>query len=143
MVLDMGERGAHRRRWVPGAADSDQVHAGALAQGEQRGPARGLQEVGAQHREPGGGQGEDPGADDVQDGRAFFAPVPRQFGRLAEVGADVEGKREHRAILEAARAADEDRLATEHMYTGCRQTLPADSGLELVPGSRRSNRAES
>lgn len=38
--------------------------------------------------------------------------------------------REHRALLEAARAADEERLvrlAAEHMYTGYRETLPQDS----------------
>jgi len=43
---------------------------------------------------------------------------------------------EHRAILEAARAADPEllvRLATEHMYTGYGETLPEDAGTELLP----------
>lgn len=43
---------------------------------------------------------------------------------------------EHRAIFEAARAADEElliRLATQHMYTGYRETLPEDSNIELLP----------
>ncbi|MFD4606973.1 GntR family transcriptional regulator [Streptomyces sp. NPDC058440] len=65
-------------------------------------------------------------------------PVNRRITRsyVHEPGSVPVMVSEHRAILEAARAADGDglaRLATEHMYAGYRQTLPADSGLELVP----------
>ncbi|MEU1600126.1 FCD domain-containing protein [Streptomyces sp. NPDC005708] len=68
-------------------------------------------------------------------------PVNRRITRsyVQEPGSVPVMVSEHRAILEAARAADEDRLvrlATEHIYTGYRQALPADSGLELVPGSK-------
>ncbi|GGS13193.1 GntR family transcriptional regulator [Streptomyces humidus] len=43
---------------------------------------------------------------------------------------------EHRAIFEAARAGDEERLvrlATEHMYAGYQETLPEGSEIELRP----------
>lgn len=43
---------------------------------------------------------------------------------------------EHGALLDAARAGDEKRLihlATQHMYTGYQETLPEDSGIDLLP----------
>lgn len=43
---------------------------------------------------------------------------------------------EHSALLDAARAGDEQHLidlATQHMYTGYRETLPEDSGITLRP----------
>ncbi|MER6563192.1 GntR family transcriptional regulator [Streptomyces sp. NPDC001027] len=43
---------------------------------------------------------------------------------------------EHRALFEAARAGEEERLvrlATEHMYAGYQKTLPEGSDIELRP----------
>lgn len=65
-------------------------------------------------------------------------PVNRRITRSYVHDADNVGLmvNEHLAILEAARAGDEElliHLATEHMYTGYRETLPEDSGIELRP----------
>ncbi|MFF8919299.1 hypothetical protein ACF08M_39945 [Streptomyces sp. NPDC015032] len=43
---------------------------------------------------------------------------------------------EHRALFGAAQACDEEllvRLAAEHVYTGCWETLPEDSDIALRP----------
>ncbi|MFC9399206.1 hypothetical protein ACFTWS_39770 [Streptomyces sp. NPDC057027] len=89
MVLDVAQRGEHHGGQAWGVADGDQMHTGALAQGEQTRERLGAEQVGAQNDQPGCGQRKDP----RRGGRALSALMAWQLGRLAQGREDVEGER--------------------------------------------------